>query len=409
MVKSPVENCVFDHTWSVLDERLLEASREAILEAEEKVREVSQKEVACKHCQKVIGQFVPDPESLTVATSYASCVFCPGKMFIQTPLGHRLSLLKGDENPNREKFSHGNLEELEEINEGLLQSYTPQTSEPMEKTELNEGCPDPDNTIGLNNVLEDTSDANCEPDPDTESDQPTQTPDTAVKSVSDETNRHDGVDMEDMEDMEAAEVDLNGGHFEPPPKEKIDKNPIWANFLVNQSTGQAKCNKCCALVRMYNTNKNGEYSMGKGKMREHLDSHECSKLSKAKDLNASIEASENRLDHENLSSEKSRECFEAKALTLASREDFEFPSVERLASNNNWEHFLIKESEGLAMCRHCSKVIPMDTRKEQARISRYGLLLLLPSVHFCLPHGRPRCTSFPSSSSPPGDFLLFLV
>ena len=98
MVKSPVENCVFDHTWSILDERLLEASREAILEAEEKVREVSQdqKEVACKHCQKVIGQFVPDPESLTVATSYISCVFCPGKMFIQTPLGHRLNIFKDE-------------------------------------------------------------------------------------------------------------------------------------------------------------------------------------------------------------------------------------------------------------------------------------------------------------------------
>ena len=369
MVKSPVENCVFDHTWSILDERLLEASREAILEAEEKLREASQdqKEVACKHCQKVIGQFVPDPESLTVATSYVSCVFCPGKMFIQTPLGHRLNLLKDDKNSNREKFSHDNLEEVEEINAGLLQSNSPQTSEPMEKTELNEGCPDPDHTFGLNNVLEDTSDANCEPDPDTESDQPTQTPDTAVKSASDETNRHDGVTMEDIE---TAEVGSNGGHFEPPPKEKIDKNPIWANFLVNQSTGQAKCNKCCALFRMYNTNKNGEYSMGKGKMREHLDSHECSKLSKAKDLNASIEANENCLDNENLSSEKSRECFEARALTLASREDFEFPSVEKLASNNNWEHFMIKESEGLAMCRHCSKVFPMDTRKDQARISR---------------------------------------
>ena len=29
---------------------------------------------------------------------------------------------------------------------------------------------------------------------------------------------------------------------------------------------------------------------------------------------------------------------------------------------------------------------------------------------FCLPHGRPRCTSFPSSSPPPpGDFLLLGV
>ena len=45
--------------------------------------------------------------------------------------------------------------------------------------------------------------------------------------------------------------------FKPVPKERIDKNKTWANYLVNESTGKAKCLSCCKLFTMDTRGKSG--------------------------------------------------------------------------------------------------------------------------------------------------------
>ena len=62
---------------------------------------------------------------------------------------------------------------------------------------------------------------------------------------------------------------------------------------------------------------------------------------------------------------------------------------------------------------HNSKLIPLYNRQEAKECFASPLNLFYGKLHivkllYCLPHGRPRCTSFPSPPSPSGDFYFLL-
>ena len=114
--------------------------------------------------------------------------------------------------------------------------------------------------------------------------------------------------------------------------EKKIKKEIWSHFLVNEILGVAICKYCLRKFKL--NKKNTNWNFGDG-MLKHLKFH-CKKRPKLIDGIGSAEESKSRRTPEELDLEG-------------------FVDISDQKENENWSHFLVKESIGIALCKYCQR------------------------------------------------------